>query len=502
MATAQLQFVNGVTVNSPGLAITANVGDSITAQNSDDTGVDTWKFVLAEIPPGSALTLGDTQGPSNVANTYTFVPDVPGTYRILLKVTPDGDGTTDIRDVLVPFTRRGIICPPFQGVPAPLPLPGSGDPNAKDNEMNISGQYRGWMGDDTPGQQLLYQSLYLLDTLAHQWSADIWVDPNTTIPSALQNGTVDFPFASISDGVAALFTDGVLHLASGDYSGTSINIQEDVTIVGPGNAPLSLPNFNNPFPSFVRVFISDATFAASFTGNIHVFADRVDFQTSFACPTLDAKRCNLPFPFATTGEFTLEDCDIGSNINCGDVAASILRSRFSATSTITFTGSPGTLTLDELTLRSYITRQCSTSNGTASTTRFSGPVWTAYSPTITGINVGTTGSIDSFYRIVGDTCQTRHAFVLGGTGISLGSIFIPLPLGLNVDQNKLQFTFQTPAVMGGRNSGGTSVAFGNPLATWSGGSPTGLTLDSAPGYAGLTAGARFIILLDMPFKIP
>jgi hypothetical protein len=502
MATADLQFANPAPLPA-GQAIVAAVGDNIVAQNADDTGVDTWKFELVEIPPGSTLILGDTQGPSDTLNTYSLIPDVPGTYRIRLTVTPSGMGTVDIRDVMVPFPRRGIICPPFQGPPLPLPLPGSGDPNTKPNEMNVGGQYRGWMGDDTPGQLLLYQSLRLLDNLALPWTTELWVDQNTETPVDLRNGSIDFPFATIADAVAVVTTSSVIHVARGDYSAEMIDTVNDLTIVGPGNSPLILPNFNNPNSDVqINLYLEDATFVSSITGDINVVADRVNFQAPLACIVLSAKRSNFSSSISPGGPLSLADCTIGGNINCGDTTISITKSSFIATSAIAFTGSAGVLTLDGETLQSYVHRQCTTSNGTVSLPRFDAPVWTAYSPGITGINVGTTGSIESWYRIVGDTCQTRHVFVLGGTGITLGSIFIPLPLSLQVNQSKLQFSFQTAAIMSGRNSGGTSVAFGNPMATWSGGQPTGLTLDNAPGYTGLTAGARFCILLDMPFKIP
>lgn len=138
----------------------AHVGDSVTVGNSDNTSVTTWKFEVIDVPPDSEVVL-TTQGPGALS-TFLLPSgfDVPGSYRFRLTVSDGTNTDVDIRCVCVPFPNLGIIAPPYQGNPQPLPLVGVG---AKPDELNIGGQARGWMGTLTVGVVFMHQVLKMLD---------------------------------------------------------------------------------------------------------------------------------------------------------------------------------------------------------------------------------------------------------------------------------------------------------------------------------------------------
>lgn len=156
MPSALLKFTQGATTDIPGRAVSGALGAAVVASNGDDTGVVSWTYELLNTPPGSGIA-PTTQGPGPTATFAFGSPDVPGSYRVRL-TTEDGAGDTDvdIRNFCVPFPHNGLIAPPYQADPLPLPLTGSG---AKPDEMNIAGQLFGWGGDDDATRKLLYQLL-------------------------------------------------------------------------------------------------------------------------------------------------------------------------------------------------------------------------------------------------------------------------------------------------------------------------------------------------------
>jgi hypothetical protein len=499
MAIALLQFTQGLTTGNPGEALVGVIGDAVVAANSDDTGVDDWTFELAEVPPGSAVPL-TAQGPGGLS-TLSFTPDVPGCYRIRLTVTPTEDGSVDIRNFVVRHPRRGHILPPFQALPEPLPLPGSGLAGSKPNELNIGGQAFGWVGDDDVSRPLLFQQLRLLDSVAVPLSNEVWVDSATTAPAALRNGSQDLPFATMTQAVAALPDGGVVRLGSGNYSGEpAIDLLGDYTFLGSGNALTVLADLNYVDVGTLRL---QGVSIGNIAGAADLIADNLVCTSSLVCNTITAVDSKIPPSFAVlVGDANLDRCDIGNGIELGGTVLNVRRSRFLTTAEITFDTDAGTVTLDEYSLHSYVERQVFITNGVGSITRFDSAVLTSYSPTITGLAVGSTGSKSSKYRIVGDVCHTWHAFLFNGAGTSLTTPFIPLPLGLLVDNAKLTTLVQTLALTAGSNGGGPQ-SMGNVLATYSGGAPTGLTLDNNfPSDFLLSLPSRLIITLDMPFKIP
>lgn len=162
MVAALIKFDQGPNSDIAGRAVSGTTTDGVvTVSNGDDTGVVSWKFEVLYVPPGSALPL-TVQGPTGVA-TFTFTPDVAGSYRIRLTVFDAGSSSEeDIRNFCVPFTN-GVIAPPYQRNPSPIPLTGLG---GKPDEMNIGGQAFGWDGEDAPGAFLMFQVLQLVDGLS------------------------------------------------------------------------------------------------------------------------------------------------------------------------------------------------------------------------------------------------------------------------------------------------------------------------------------------------
>jgi len=137
---------------------------TVTLSNGDNTDVVLWTYSLIYVPPGSAIPLS-TSG-ATASPTWSFAqPDVPGCYRVRL-VVQDGSGNTDtdIRNFIVPCTY-GTIIPPYQGIPTPLPLTGTG---SKPDELNIGGQSFGWSGDGS--YSLLHANLARLDWLLGAYS--------------------------------------------------------------------------------------------------------------------------------------------------------------------------------------------------------------------------------------------------------------------------------------------------------------------------------------------
>lgn len=125
-------------------------GGAVTVDNDDDTDVTSFTFTMLDVPPGSAVATG-TMATGGPPSTASFTPDVSGSYRVQLEVSGASTSDKDIRCFGI-RNARGIIIPPYQRNPEPLPLPGSGLPGAKPDEQNYGGQTRGWAGDRSSGQ--------------------------------------------------------------------------------------------------------------------------------------------------------------------------------------------------------------------------------------------------------------------------------------------------------------------------------------------------------------
>ncbi len=157
-ASALLKFTQGATVGGDGRALVGVLTTSVAISNVSNTSVASWQIEIAYVDPTSALAASPTIYAFN-ENSSTpsanFTPDVRRSYRWVLKVwsVPNRVGDPDSIDIRV-FTVRelnGVIIPPGQVWPLPLPDPRTGDPTAKPPEMNFDGQLEGWHGTGTDG---------------------------------------------------------------------------------------------------------------------------------------------------------------------------------------------------------------------------------------------------------------------------------------------------------------------------------------------------------------
>ena len=193
MATATIRFVQGANTDIPGRAVIGDItSGTVTVLNGTNTGIAFWKYELLYVPPESAVPLA-VQGPS-AESTFVFLqPDKPGCYRVRLTVTDtNGETAVDIRNFGVPFPN-GLIAPPYQANPPPLPLTGLG---AQPDELNFGGQPFGWQGDGDTGRPLLYQALRAIGNNAYPAaSGSCAITTSASAPSTINltaEGTLDW----------------------------------------------------------------------------------------------------------------------------------------------------------------------------------------------------------------------------------------------------------------------------------------------------------------------
>jgi hypothetical protein len=183
---AQIKFTQD---GAPGNAGEAFLGaPTLPVTTEQDPGeessdlIGSWVMTLLNAPAASGystltpLELGSADTDTPI--TSSLVPDVPGSYRVRLRIWglagQVGTSSTDIRNFIVPEPKHGFVVPPYQQDPLPLPTIASGSATAKPNETNIGGNEYGWMGDGTDG--LVATAIKKLDAS----NFDIVPDPTTT----------------------------------------------------------------------------------------------------------------------------------------------------------------------------------------------------------------------------------------------------------------------------------------------------------------------------------
>lgn len=171
-AVALIKFTQGPNTDIAGRAVKGTTIDgAVTVTNGNNTSVASWQIELLYVPPDSGLVPGILGfADSGVPSAIFPQPDVPGSYRVRLRVSDQlglaGNVNTDIRNLVVPTTTQSILIPPYQRDPEPLPTLASALPGNKPNEMNVGGQEFGWTGDSNTGRKLLHQVLKLIDGIA------------------------------------------------------------------------------------------------------------------------------------------------------------------------------------------------------------------------------------------------------------------------------------------------------------------------------------------------
>lgn len=154
---ALIQFTQDITAGLAGQALKGVSGTPVSISNGSLTDIQSWKITLVYVPPNSKLVLGVLATGNTNNPTASFTPDVVGCYRIQLFIynalDQTGGSDEDIRNFAVPDSN-GIILPPYQQLPAKIPVTGTGADNEKPDELNFSGQAFGWAGAGSDGLML------------------------------------------------------------------------------------------------------------------------------------------------------------------------------------------------------------------------------------------------------------------------------------------------------------------------------------------------------------
>jgi hypothetical protein len=199
--TALIVFEQNSITGPAGRAYEGTVADGVVlVANDDNTNVASWRVTLLDVPPDSALVPGVLASADSGTPAASFTPDVAGSYRIYLEVFDaiSFGGTTDkdIRNFGI-RNARGFIVPPYQKLPDPLPVLGSGQPGEKPDEQNYGGQTRGWSGDRTDGQLeeffQVYDDLPIYTVTSTPFSAAATGEQPVYFVSLVGAGTFNLP---------------------------------------------------------------------------------------------------------------------------------------------------------------------------------------------------------------------------------------------------------------------------------------------------------------------
>lgn len=345
-ANALLRFTQNAATAGDGIAMVGTTGLPVTVENSNNTNVLSWQIDLLYSDPSSSVIAATPYAfnDSSTTPTVTFTPDVRRSYRWQLKVwsVANRAGAPDSTDIRI-FTVRetsGILVPPSQVYPSPLPDTRTGALGNKPNEMNIDGQLDGWAGN-ADGDGLLNDTLTkLLSTSGSQR----WVDSTTTIPFVKQNGSRSTPYESLSQALTDVqtgATDSVwaIHVAPGSYDETlTIPAQRSIAFLGLDYATTSINMTSgdtitwaitgSSYVSFknIRVFrvnTSEPGNVAPNTGTLYLDdASLEHFQGSTRPVDVVGVGPNTHVTTTlTTGRYAVDGIDHVSAVTCGVFAA-------------------------------------------------------------------------------------------------------------------------------------------------------------------------------------
>src|SRR5512142_1351080 len=124
---ALITFQQGSTGGVGGEALIGIAGQPVSIVNYDNSLVASWQIDLLYVPQGSALSAVTPLAFSNNSSTpfASFTPDISGSYRLQLTVWGSSNRTgsynKDIRVFSIRESGRGLIVPPAQLWPQPLP---------------------------------------------------------------------------------------------------------------------------------------------------------------------------------------------------------------------------------------------------------------------------------------------------------------------------------------------------------------------------------------------
>jgi len=232
-AVALLKFSQGITIGADGQALKGEIGTAVSVENSSNAGVASWQIDLVYSDPASSVLPATPYAFDDNSSVplATFTPDVTGCYRFVLKVwsIPNRAGPpadVDIRMFTVPEIF-GLVAPPAQLWPRPLPVPQSGEPGNKPNEFNYGGQPDGWAGNGA-NDGLLNDLIRRVDKglgpPARQEVVPVSIDGQTSF-------TLSQP--TTSDSTVEMWVNGVKQAYGIDYSvvGASVTYTGATTIL-------------------------------------------------------------------------------------------------------------------------------------------------------------------------------------------------------------------------------------------------------------------------------
>lgn len=217
-AVALLKFTQGFTVGADGQALKGVLGTPVNVQNSSNTSVVSWQIDLVYVDPSSAISPATPYAFNNNSSTpfATFTPDVRGSYRFVLKVweVPNRVGmptNVDIRIFNVPEIN-GLVVPPSQLWPRPLPVPQSGEPGNKPPELNFGGQPDGWAGDGS-SDGLVNETIRRVDQFG------VGVTAVQEVLEVTSDGQTAFTLSqpTTSNTTVAMYVNGVKQAYGNDY---------------------------------------------------------------------------------------------------------------------------------------------------------------------------------------------------------------------------------------------------------------------------------------------
>lgn len=377
-ATALIKFTQGLLIGTAGQALVGAVGTAVNVLNGNNADIQSWEIDLVYTPPSSAVAVAIPLAFDNNNDTPTasFTPDVRGSYRVMLRVwaLPNRVGTPniDIRDFIVKTAKRGLVLPPYQQDPAPLPTIASGLAGNKPNELNIGGQEFGWEG--ITGNGLLADLVDLIDS-STPLTKTLYVDAGA--PGTFHDGAGTSAFTTFTAAATALTLGGTLLVTPADYSGESpvtyasgtthalsvLNIAEHSvasavtavklpTLTITGSANVFVRGCQLTLTSSAPVYAEDCILTAAgggsaswntvrgtlkgSAGNVTALDTTIDTSSSaLSCASLSMMG----------GSFTTA----GSLVSCSGTAVNLSNVSFPTGGiSITFTGSAGTVTMDPI----------------------------------------------------------------------------------------------------------------------------------------------------------
>lgn len=219
-AVSSIKFTQGPNTDIAGRAVIGTVVDgAVTVTNGDNTDVASWEIELLRAPPASALVPGILGSAIGNTPTAPFTPDVPGSYRVRLRVW---DGLSVLDEDIRTFAIknfRGFVIPPYQLNPSPL------DVLDKADELNFAGQVLGWAG--TGG---------LYGTILETYRDDILLAVSTT-PFTAGISEADIYLVNTSTiGGASVF-----NLPSAARTGQEFVVLDNQNTAGANNVTVTLP---------------------------------------------------------------------------------------------------------------------------------------------------------------------------------------------------------------------------------------------------------------------